>query len=91
MSEDLDPESPGGLGPGVDPEDLATTLRVLGTLHELPAGHPDIAAVKRASGTMYNRVRKAARRAARRAERDPMIARDEAILAFSGAVHAVTA
>ena len=67
--------------PGIDPDDLATTLRVIGMLHELPPGHPHIGEVKRASGTMYNRVRKAARRAARRAERDPMIAHDEAILA----------
>ena len=71
--------------PGIDPDDLATTLRVIGMLHELPHGHPHIGQVKRASGTMYNRVHKAARRAARRAERDPMIAHDEAILAFSGA------
>jgi NAD(P)-dependent dehydrogenase (short-subunit alcohol dehydrogenase family) len=67
--------------PGIDPDDLATTLRVVGMLHELPPGHPHIGQVKRATGTMYNRVRKAARRAARRAERDPMVAHDEAILA----------
>ena len=67
--------------PGIDPDDLATALRVIGMLHELPPGHPHIGQVKRATGTMYNRVRKAARRAARRADRDPMIAHDEAILA----------
>lgn len=67
-------------GAGVDPDDLATTLRVLGTLHELPAGHEDIATVKRAAGTMYNRVRKARRREARQAERAPKVAHDQAIL-----------
>ena len=66
--------------PGVDPDDLATTLRVLGMLHELPAGHEDIATVKRAAGTMYNRVRKARRREARQAERAPKVAHDRAIL-----------
>lgn len=66
--------------PGIDPDDLATTLRVLGMLHELPAGHEDIATVKRAAGTMYNRVRKARRREARQAERAPKVAHDQAIL-----------
>ncbi|POA18033.1 hypothetical protein, partial [Pseudomonas sp. FW305-3-2-15-E-TSA4] len=37
----------------IDAEDMATTLRVIGMLHELPAGHPDIETVKRAAGTMY--------------------------------------
>ena len=67
--------------PGVDPDDLATTLRVLDMLHELPPGHPDIQRVKRATGTMYNRVRKARRREARQAERGPKVAHDDAILA----------
>ena len=66
--------------PGVDPDDLATTLRVLGMLHELPAGHEDIATVKRAAGTMYNRVKKARRRAALQAERGPKMAHDQAVL-----------
>lgn len=65
---------------GVDPEDLATTLRVLGMLHELPPGHEDIAKVKRAAGTMYNRVKKARRREARQAERGPKMAHDQAVL-----------
>ena len=67
--------------PGVDPDDLATTLRVLGMLHELPAGHPDIEAVKRAAGQMYKRVRKTRRAQARRAERAPLVEHDEALLA----------
>ena len=45
----------------IDADEMATTLRVLGMLHELPAGHPDIQRVKRATGTMYKRVRKARR------------------------------
>lgn len=65
---------------GVDPDDLATTLRVLGMLHELPPGHDDITAVKRATSSMYNRVKKARRRAARQAERGPKVAHDQAIL-----------
>ncbi len=65
---------------GVDPDDLATTLRVLGMLHELPAGHEDIAAVKRATGSMHNRVKKARRREARQAERGPKVAHDQKIL-----------
>ena len=49
---DATPDDPGlGVdpGPGVDPTDLATVLRVLDSLHELPAGHPDIQTVKRAT------------------------------------------
>lgn len=67
-------------GEGVDPDDLATTLRVLGMLHELPSGHEDITAVKRASSSMYNRVKKTRRREARQAERGPKVIHDQAIL-----------
>ncbi|MGO1166125.1 MAG: SDR family NAD(P)-dependent oxidoreductase [Janibacter sp.] len=69
-----------GSTPGIDPDDLAATLRVLDVLHELPPGHPDIQTVKRATGTMHNRVRKAARRRARHAERAPKLAHDQAVL-----------
>ncbi|MGO0575315.1 SDR family NAD(P)-dependent oxidoreductase [Ornithinimicrobium panacihumi] len=68
-------------GSGVDPTDLATTLRVLGSLHELPAGHPDIQEVKRAAGAMYKKIRKTRRAEARRSERAPLLAHDEALLA----------
>jgi NAD(P)-dependent dehydrogenase (short-subunit alcohol dehydrogenase family) len=64
-------------GPGIDPDDLATTLRVLEQLPSLEAGHPDIHAVKRATGRMYKRVRKVRRREARQPEVD----HDEAVLA----------
>ncbi|WP_436007753.1 SDR family NAD(P)-dependent oxidoreductase [Knoellia sp. LjRoot47] len=71
---DNDPED---FGPGVDPDDLATVLRVLAELPELEAGHPDIQVVKRATGRMYKQVRKARRREAKQ----PQIDHDEAILA----------
>jgi NAD(P)-dependent dehydrogenase (short-subunit alcohol dehydrogenase family) len=67
-------------GEGVDPDDLATTLRVLGMLHELPSGHDDISTVKRATSSMYNRVKKTRRREARQAERGPKVIHDQAIL-----------
>ena len=49
----------------IDPDDLATALRVLEQLPDLDADHPDIETVKRATGRMYKRVRKARRREAR--------------------------
>nr|WP_231729458.1 MULTISPECIES: SDR family NAD(P)-dependent oxidoreductase [Dermacoccus] len=60
---------------------MATTLRVIGMLHELPAGHPDIETVKRAAGTMYKRVRKARRAEARAAELGPLREQDAKVLA----------
>ncbi|WP_084764509.1 SDR family NAD(P)-dependent oxidoreductase [Knoellia subterranea] len=68
---------PADFGPGLDPDDLATVLRVLESLPELEAGHPDLQTVKRATGRMYKQVRKARRREAKR----PQIEHDEAILA----------
>lgn len=65
----------------IDAEDMATTLRVIGMLHELPAGHPDIETVKRAAGTMYKRVRKARRAEARAAELGPLREQDAKVLA----------
>ena len=64
----------------IDADEMATTLRVLGMLHELPAGHPDIQRVKRATGTMYKRVRKARRNEAREAELGPLRAHDTKVL-----------
>jgi NAD(P)-dependent dehydrogenase (short-subunit alcohol dehydrogenase family) len=52
---------------GIDPDDLATTVRVLGQLHALPDDHPDLTTVKRAASHMYKalkRERRAAKRAA---------------------------
>ena len=65
------------VGPGIDPDDLATALRVLEELAELDGDHPDIQTVKRATGRMYKRVRKARRREAKQ----PEIDHDEAIIA----------
>lgn len=65
----------------IDPEDLAAALRVLEQLPGLPAGHPDIEAVKRASQRMFNRVRKARRAAARQERQAPLRAADEEVLA----------
>ena len=63
----------------IDPDDLATALRVLEQLPELDAGHPDIEAIKRATGRMYKRVRKSRRRAALR----PQVEHDEAVIALT--------
>ena len=63
----------------IDPDDLATALRVLDQLPELDAGHPDIEAIKRATGRMYKRVRKSRRRAAMR----PQVEHDEAVIALT--------
>jgi NAD(P)-dependent dehydrogenase (short-subunit alcohol dehydrogenase family) len=62
---------------GIDPDDLATTLRVLAALPALEADHPDIQTVKRATGRMYKRIRKARRREARQ----PQVDHDESVLA----------
>ena len=62
---------------GIDPDDLATALRVLAQLPTLDADHPDIQTVKRATGRMYKQIRKARRREARQ----PQVDHDEALLA----------
>ncbi|MBD2758387.1 SDR family NAD(P)-dependent oxidoreductase [Yimella sp. cx-573] len=67
--------------PGLDPDDLAATLRVLEQLPQLPAAHPDIETVKRASQRMFNRVRKARRAAARQEREQPLRQADEEVLA----------
>ncbi len=59
----------------IDPDDLATTLRVLGRLHEVPEDHPDHVAVKRAASHMYKALKRD-RRAAKRAEE---LAHDRAV------------
>ncbi|GAA4718388.1 SDR family NAD(P)-dependent oxidoreductase [Pedococcus ginsenosidimutans] len=61
----------------IDPDDLATALRVLEQLPDLDAGHPDIETIKRATGRMYKRVRKTRRREALR----PQVEHDEAVIA----------
>ena len=61
---------------GIDPDDLATTLRVLQSLHEMPGDHPDHVRVKRAAAHMYKAI-KAERKLAKRAEE---LAHDRAII-----------
>lgn len=53
-------------GRGVDADDLAATLRVLGTIHELDEAHPDFVAVRRATSRMFKSVKRH-RRGVRRA------------------------
>lgn len=52
---------------GIDPADLATTLRVLSTLHELDHEHRDFIAVRHATAHMFRAV-KVHRRLTKRAE-----------------------
>ncbi len=61
--------------PGIDPEDLATTVRVLRQVHQLPGDHPDHVLVKRAAAHMYKAI-KAERKLRVRAEE---LAHDRAI------------
>ncbi len=52
---------------GLDPEDLATTLRVLSQLHEMDREHPDFIAVRQATAGMFKAVKIARRREIRQA------------------------
>ncbi len=65
---------------GVDPDDLATTLRVLDELSSLPEDHPDLVAVQRASGRLHKLIRKQRRTNAKRAAKAPLLAHDQAVL-----------
>ncbi len=69
------PGSDSALDPGIDPGDLATTIRVLEQLHHLPGDHPDHVRVKRAASHMYKSI-KAERKLRKRAEE---LAHDRAI------------
>lgn len=75
----MPPESStdGPAGSGISPDDLATTLRVLGALHELDNEHPDFVAVRRATGHMFKAVKQARRRQLREEE----LAADRAVIA----------
>ncbi|MBN9632754.1 SDR family NAD(P)-dependent oxidoreductase [Leifsonia sp. TF02-11] len=61
----------------LDPDDLATTLRVLAQLHELDQEHPDFISVRRATAHMFKAVKQARRRELREAE----LAADRAVIA----------
>ncbi len=63
------------LGPGVDPDDLATTLRVLAELHQIDNEHPDFVAVRHATAAMF----KAVKRVRRKEIRDAIAEADKAV------------
>ncbi len=69
----LDPADPEALG--IDPRDLAVTVRVLQQLHHLPDDHPDIRTVKHAASHMY----KALKRERRTRKREAELAADRAV------------
>ncbi|MFL0566275.1 SDR family NAD(P)-dependent oxidoreductase [Microbacterium sp. 179-I 1D1 NHS] len=56
--------------PGIDPDDLATTLRVLATLSSLPQTHPDFITVRQATAAMFKAAKKERRREIRQAIAD---------------------
>ena len=49
------------LGAGIDPDDLATTLRVLSELHQIDNEHPDFVAVRHATAAMFKAVKRVGR------------------------------
>jgi len=69
------PETPAASG--IDPDDLAATLRVLERLHELDHEHPDFIAVRRATGHMFKAVKQERRRTLRQQVQDA----DRAVIA----------
>jgi NAD(P)-dependent dehydrogenase (short-subunit alcohol dehydrogenase family) len=60
---------------GIDPDDLAITVKVLNELHRLPEDHPDIRTVKHAASHMYKALKAERRTRKRQAE----LAHDRAI------------
>ena len=73
------PDSP---DTGIDPDDLATTLRVLGALNQLDEEHPDFVTVRRATSRMFKAVKQTRRREIRAAISDA----DNAVVAATPAV-----
>jgi NAD(P)-dependent dehydrogenase (short-subunit alcohol dehydrogenase family) len=59
----------------IHPDDLETTLRVLGRLHTVPEDHPDHVAVKRAASHMYKAIKRDRKLSKRAAE----LAHDQAV------------
>ncbi len=66
---------PSDLPVGIDPADLAVTVRVLQQLHHLPDGHHDVRTVKHAASHMY----KALKRERRTRKREAELAADRAV------------
>lgn len=52
----------------IDPDELATTVKVLRQLHELPSEHPDVTTVKHAASHMYKALKQTRRLRKREAE-----------------------
>ncbi|MET3564571.1 NAD(P)-dependent dehydrogenase (short-subunit alcohol dehydrogenase family) [Leifsonia sp. 563] len=71
----MPPETPASSG--LDPDELAVTLRVLGQLHELDQEHPDYVTVRRATAHMF----KASKQARKRQLREQVQAADRAVIA----------
>ncbi|WP_309103365.1 SDR family NAD(P)-dependent oxidoreductase [Microbacterium sp.] len=65
------------LGAGIDPDDLATTLRVLKQMDQLDEEHPDFVTVRRATAAMF----KAVKRVRRKQIRDAVAEADRAVVA----------
>ncbi len=63
--------------PGIDPDELATALKVLAQVDELPPEHPDAVVVRRATAGIWKSVRLRRRAEKRQAERSS----DEAVTA----------
>ncbi|MBJ7340645.1 SDR family NAD(P)-dependent oxidoreductase [Mycolicibacterium sp.] len=61
----------------IDPENLATCLRVLSEVESLPPEHPDAVAVRRATAGIF----KAVKQARRHAKRDAVASADRAVIA----------
>ena len=74
---DASADTAADLGDGIAPDDLATTLRVLGALDSLSEEHPDYLAVRRATARMF----KAVKRARRKEIRDAIAEADKAVVA----------
>ena len=70
------PSSP-AVGIGIDADDLAATLRVLQSIHELDETHPDFVTVRHATGSMFKVVKEHRRGLKRAAVRE----NDKAVVA----------
>ena len=62
---------------GVDPADLELALRVIASVHDLPADQPDFLAVRRATSSMF----KAVKLNRRREGREAVASADRAVIA----------
>ncbi|MDM4761775.1 SDR family NAD(P)-dependent oxidoreductase [Galbitalea sp. SE-J8] len=69
-------DDPATVPAGIDPADLATTLRVLAGMDALDEQHPDFVAVRQATARMF----KAVKRVRRREIRDAVAAADRAVV-----------